>query len=75
MERRFKTDYAGAWAGYCKTRESAIDAAEHHLVSDGYTSCTVIDMWKNIEVARLAISADRKTITIQTITKMRRVPR
>jgi len=25
--RKFETDYAGAWRGYCNTRESAIIAA------------------------------------------------
>jgi hypothetical protein len=73
MTRRFKTDYASAWCGHCKTRENAIIAAAKHLVRDGYTACTITDVETGRDVARLRLSADRKTATITTESQIRKV--
>jgi len=72
--RPFKTDYAGAWCGSCKTRESALIAAARHIVRDGYTTCTITDTRTGEDVAWVKLSADRRTATITTSKIMRRVP-
>lgn len=75
MARPFQTDYAAAWRGHCKTRESAINAAVKHIVNDGYTRATITDMNSGQDVARVTISADRKTATIHTLRPLRKVLR
>lgn len=72
-ERPFKTDYAGAWCGHCKTRESAISAAIKHILYDGYSKCTITDLRTGHDVARLMISLDRKSVHIKTETQLRKV--
>jgi hypothetical protein len=52
-ERPFETDYAGAWHGRCKSRESAVNAASKHIQSDGYAKCTVTDLRTNYIVAEV----------------------
>jgi hypothetical protein len=74
-ERRFKTDYAGAWCGHCATRESAIIAAIKHVVSDGYTRATITDKLTHQDIARVHLSVDRKRAVIETVMQLRRVPR
>lgn len=73
--RRYKTDYAGAWAGHCNSRQSAIDAAIHHLTHDGYSRCTIIDKETNREVAEVFFEdvKTRKRIVIETVTALRKV--
>ncbi len=73
MTRRYETDYAGAWKGHCKTRESAIMAAMRHVVNDGYTSATITDKQTGIVVAWVRLSADRKTASVDTITQLRKI--
>lgn len=70
--RRFKTDYAGVWCGYCKTRESAIIAAAKHLVNDGYSRATITDRETGEDVARMSLSADRKKATITVIEPLKK---
>jgi len=65
--RPFQTDYAGAWRGHCKTRESAIIAAAKHLVNDGYTRATVTNIDTGQDVARLHLSTDRTRAVIDVV--------
>jgi hypothetical protein len=65
--RPFQTDYAGAWRGHCKTRESAIIAAAKHLVNDGYSRATVTNIDTNQDIARLRLSADRLKVVIEVV--------
>jgi hypothetical protein len=65
--RKYKTDYAGAWSGYCKTLESAIVAGAKHVVRDGYSRCTIIDRETDREVARISLNAARTRAVITTI--------
>lgn len=71
--RRFETDYAGAWRGHCKTRESAIMAAMRHVVSDGYTSATITDKSTNQIVARVYVTKDRKMAQVEVIKQFRKI--
>ena len=71
MSYRYKTDYAGAFPGYCVSREGALKAASKHLIEDGYSRCTIIDLERDKEVAWVSISADRKTISIKTAAQMK----
>jgi hypothetical protein len=57
--RRFETDYAGAWRGFCKTRENAIIAAIKHIVNDGYSRCTITDRETGDTVTRVRLNAAR----------------
>ena len=70
--RKYETDYAGAWRGYCKTRETAVIAAIKHIMQDGYTVCTITDREKDCVVARIRLSQDRKQATIETVTQIRK---
>ena len=65
--RRFETDYAGAWRGFCKTRESAITAGMRHLVNDGYSRCTVTDRVTRGVVARLAVDGTRRRVSVTLV--------
>lgn len=71
--RRYETDYAGAWRGFCKSRESAIAAATRHIVSDGYSRCTITDRVTGSPVARLRINDDRTRVIIETVKPMKAV--
>jgi hypothetical protein len=64
--RRYRTDYAGAWSGYCKTIESAIVAAARHVVLDGYTRATITDRETGLDVARVRLNAARTRAVIET---------
>lgn len=65
--RRYETDYAGAWRGYCLSRENAIMAGVKHIVRDGYSRCTITDRITNKVVARIKANADRMSATIDTV--------
>lgn len=73
MLRPFETDYAGAWKGHCKTRESAIMAAMRHVVMDAYTSATITDVRAGTIVARVRLSDDRKSAMVETAKPLRKV--
>lgn len=73
--RPFQTDYAGAWRGHCKTRESAIIAAAKHLVNDGYTRATVTNLNNGQDIARLRLSADRKKAVIEVVSPFKTILR
>lgn len=60
--RRFETDYAGAWRGYCKTRESAVLAGIRHILQDGYTTCTITDRETGMFVARVYLTSGYRAI-------------
>lgn len=63
VERPFENDYAGLWKGHCKTRESAIDAAERRIVR-GAGKCTITDKRTGVVVARISTTNRRKRIVI-----------
>ncbi len=67
LERPFLTNYAGAWPGRCKTRESAMVAAVKHIVNDGYNRATITDMRTGQDVARIRLSSDRQRAVIETV--------
>lgn len=67
MPRKFETDYAGAWRGHCKTRESAINAAMRHLTLHGYRACTITDKETGRIVARLQMAASSKRIVVEVV--------
>jgi hypothetical protein len=69
--RKYMTDYAGTWRGYCKTRENAIVAATRHLINDGYTRATITDRETGGDIVRLALSGDRCKVTITTVTPLK----
>lgn len=69
--RPFQTDYAGAWRGHCKTRESAIIAATKHIVNDGYSRATITNLDTQQDVARVRLSADRTRAVIEVVTPFR----
>lgn len=71
--RKFETDYAGAWRGFCKTRESAIVAAVKHIVNDGYKTCTITDRETGMFVARVSLDPTRLRATIETQKVLRRI--
>jgi hypothetical protein len=71
--RRYETDYAGAWRGFCKTRESAIVAAIKHIVNDGYTRCTITDRQTGSPVARVELNAERTRAVVTVVDKFREV--
>ena len=71
--RRFETDYAGAWSGYCKTRESAVIAAIRHVMEDGYTVCTITDRETGEFAARVTLDSTRRRATVETKKLIRRV--
>lgn len=62
LARPFTTDYAGAWQGHCKTRESAIRAAVRHILEDGYTACTITMGERH--VARVTTGTNRKAFFV-----------
>lgn len=66
--RKFETSYAGAWNGYCKTRESAITAAIKHVVNDGYTRATITDRETGEEVAWVRLN-DARTQAVVKVAK------
>lgn len=70
--RRYETDYAGAWRGHCKTRESAVIAAMKHIVNDGYTRCTITDKSTGTVVVRVRLSDDRKSAVVEAVTQFRK---
>jgi len=65
--RPFETDYAGAWRGRCKTRESAIIAATKHLVNDGYSVAVITNIDTGQAVARINLSGDRTRVVIDAV--------
>ena len=65
--RKFETDYAGAWRGFCKTRESAIIAAIKHVVNDGYTACTITDRETGSPVARVRLDSNRTRASVEVV--------
>jgi len=71
--RKFETDYAGAWHGYCNTRESAIVAATRHLVRDGYSKCTISNRETGEVVCRVELSPDRRQVIITAVRVFRKV--
>jgi len=73
--RRYRTDYAGVWSGYCKTRESAMVAAVKHVVNDHYSSATIIDRETDEDIARIRISKDRKQAIVTVVTPFIRRPK
>lgn len=73
IERPFRTDYAGAWCGHCKTRESAIAAAIRHVLYDGYSRATITDVRTGKDIARVVVNSDRKGVRIYTESQLRKV--
>jgi hypothetical protein len=72
--RPFETDYAGAWRGHCKTRESAIRAAIRHILDDYYTACTVTGPGGE-HVARIRVAdRARKRVEITLESPLRQMP-
>ena len=71
--RRFETDYAGAWRGFCNTRESAIVAATRHLARDGYKRCTISDRETGETVCRVELSSDRRQVIITAVRIFRKI--
>lgn len=71
--RKYETDYAGAWRGFCKTRESAILAGIKHILQDGYTTCTITDRETGMFVARVYLEPTRKRAIVETQTNIKRV--
>ena len=67
IARPFQTDYAGAWPGHCKTRESAMNAAFKHITDDGYSRATITDLRTGQDVARLRRSKDGRHVTVETV--------
>jgi hypothetical protein len=65
--RPFETDYAGAWKGHCKSRESAILAAMLHVVRDGYSRATITNKETTEVVARVSLTPDRKRAMVDVI--------
>ena len=65
--RPFLITYPGCWDGHAKTREGAINAASRHCVSDGYINATITDKRTNQDIARVRVSKDRMTVTVDTI--------
>jgi hypothetical protein len=75
MIRRYETDYAGAWRGHCTSRENAIIAAMKHVVSDGYSRCTITDKVTTEVVARVRLGKDRCSAAVDVIEPFQKVPR
>jgi hypothetical protein len=73
--RPFETDYAGAWKGWCKSRESAVRAAHNHIMIDGYSRCTVTDLRTGRAVAWLKLSDDKRSVITTTAAIIRKIPR
>ena len=73
--RPFRTDYAGSWFGHCKSRESAIQAAIKHILYDGYSRCTIIDLRTNKDVARVRMSKDKKRAEVIVTEEFKRYAR
>jgi hypothetical protein len=69
--RRYETDYAGSWRGFCKSRESAIVAAIKHIVHDGYTRCTITDRVTGSPVARVGLNAERTRAVVTVVDKFK----
>lgn len=67
FKRAFETDYAGAWKGHCKSRESAILAAMLHIVQDGYSRATITDRNTMDVVARVSLSAARTQAVVEVV--------
>jgi hypothetical protein len=70
--RRYMTDYAGFWRGYCKTRESAIIAAIKRVVQDGGNRATITDRETNQDIVWITLSKDRKQAVIDTARPLRK---
>lgn len=74
--RPFRTSYAGVGkTGACGSRETAVNAAIGHIMSDGYSRCTVTDMRTNEDVAWLALSRDKKSVRVTTLHTIKKVPK
>lgn len=63
--RPYVTDYAGAWRGHCKTRESAIIAAVKHMLTHCSNRCTIIG--PEGDVARLRRHSDNRGVEIMAV--------
>jgi hypothetical protein len=64
--RKYETDYAGAWKGFCMTRENAIIAGIKHILKDGYKTCTITDRETGMFVARVSLDPTRRRATVET---------
>ena len=73
--RRYRTDYAGAFPGNCRSRETAILAAMLHVVRDGYTRATITDRVTGETVARVRLSDDRKRAIVDVVNPLRKIGR
>jgi hypothetical protein len=71
--RPFQITYPGCWDGHAKTRESAINAASRHCISDGYINATITDKRTDQDVARIRVSKDRMTVTGETVKPLRKI--
>lgn len=71
LPRPFTTDYAGAWQGHCKTRESAIRAAVRHILEDGYVACTITNGADY--VARVRVGDNRRSVNITMESPLRQL--
>lgn len=71
--RPFKNDYAGIWAGHCSTRESALVAAMKHVIRDCCTRATITDTRTGEDVARIRLSADRKSGYVELVKPLKKI--
>jgi len=71
--RKYETDYAGAWRGFCKSRENAVVAAIRHVMNDGYTTCTITDRETGLFVARVTLDPTRRRAVVETQKVIRRI--
>jgi len=73
--RKYETDYAGAWRGFCMTRENAIIAGIKHILKDGYKTCTITDRETGMFVARVSLDPTRRRATVETQKIIKKVPK
>ena len=71
--RPFRTTYAGAFDGHCKTREGAIIAAIKHIVRDGYIAATITDTERDVDVARVTLNKERTRAVVEVIKPLKRI--
>lgn len=72
MIRRYMTDYAGFWRGYCVSRESALIAAVKRVVQDGGNRATIVDRETGEDVARVSLSKDRRRAVVEAVQPFQR---
>jgi hypothetical protein len=73
--RQFETDYAGAYRGYCTSRENAIVAAMKRVTFDGYKRCTITDLITRRVVATVHLDPDCCRAVITTVKPLKYVVR